>query len=179
MAVGFYSLFSPPAVEPLVKQRFPTAKPELVLYFRAEIDRTRLLIEWACIIAGGFVAWVFLPKQAALQAKAVNPAAEANGESVAIEQSVPISPLTKANSAVATMPETIGRELETRVADFVAGEFSQRTAPFRERAARFILNRLRIEAQNYYAEHQSLKGFGDAGKMRLAAAKFAELIGQE
>ena len=77
------------------------------------------------------------------------------------------------------IPDTVERELNDRVEDFVATEFSQKTASFRDRAAKFIQNRLRITARHYYAEHQSLKGFRDAEQLRAAAAKFTDLIGQK
>lgn len=144
-----------------------------------QLDTTRLLIEWACVLAATGAGWLLTTGKSKGQEQ-LSQTTEDSGEQHK-ENGLPKKPLAVAIQSaptLATMPDTIEKELLERVLDFVSTEFQDASKQFQERAAKFISTRLQLAAQHYFSENQKLNGFKDSELMRTAAAKFRELTGR-
>jgi hypothetical protein len=72
------------------------------------------------------------------------------------------------------LPDGFEQGLRERVTDSVADEFPN-LGHGRERAVRFVFDRVRLAARHHFSENQSMRGFHDLEEMRTAAAKFRDL----
>lgn len=182
-SVGWYPIFSQPSVRALKEQSYPDFKEEPDVFFKAKIDTTRLLIEWACILAVGAAAWVlFLPNPSVMlhttHTRNVRKPETIEQASKVIEPTTQAVPqIIKMEPASVILPEVVEMELRERVMDFITTEFEHATPQARERAKKFVYDRLRLGAQAHYAEHRTMKNFRDADTMWDASLAFKELTG--
>lgn len=177
-AAGWYPIYSPPEIWPL-REKFYAQLYDDDAFYSVKIDEVRLLIEWACILAAGFAAWViFLPRGRDTAGKVQESVAGAATGGQANLVGTPSKSVESA-SALATMPDTVEKELRERVLDFVSTEFRQAAQQVRDRAAKFIHMRLRLAAQHHFSERQTMDGFQDAAQLRTAAEKFRALTDRQ
>ena len=151
------------------------------------LDAARLLIEWACILAGGTTAWIIFVLPGGWRTR---PPRIVLTDDERKDVPPPVTPVTSGVQTAApqaitpetvmrvTIPVTAETELRKRVADYVSTEFRQSEPQYRERAGKFIFGRIRFAAQYHIAEHQTLDRFDDSDYMQKAAAQFKELSRQ-
>ena len=144
-----------------------------------QLDTSRLLIEWVCILVATGAGWLLTTGMSKGKKQLLQTTDDSSGQHK--ENSLPDEPLAvgiQSAPTPATMPDTIEKQLRERVLDFVSTEFRDASKQFQERAAKFIGTRLQWAAKQYFSENQMLYGFGDSELLRTTAAKFRDLTGR-
>ncbi len=187
-SVACYAIFSPPKVEELMPIHFADMGSGLSEFCSVKIDQPRLLIEWACILAGGLMAWVLscpirrtpqAPQTGEARAETIDEyAVPKRVVSIPAKQADSIEPEPKSTPELAVLSKTDEKELGAKVLDFVNVEFSRQPTLYRTRAVDFIQSRVWQAALRHFSQHQSLRSFPAVAIMRELAAEFRGVSGR-